>query len=801
MGSLYREYRHAALVILISAAAFVAYFSPVLFTGKLLAPSDALTAYVPAFMHGHSAWDLLILCGFPYLADPQVQAWYPTVLLRPLGVIGWNMSILMPYVVAAAAMYGYVFSLTRSRLSGCISAVIFSMSGVLIGNMRHQTMIHTVCWLPLLTWAFWELKRGFTLGWFTIAAATTALMTLAGFPQSLAYNLTLAAAYVLTQALSRPQTGSLRPSIPSALAAGGRPLTGGVQIDWRYMAACLGAVIIGIGICAIQLVPTAELVKLTPRLAMGRAFYDSFRFDPFQLILFVFPCLAGIDRSTLYGYDYVGPFNFVSSNCYLGLLPFLLIPGAVASSQNKKEIYFWLAAGVLTCMLAMGSVTPIGWAAYFYPLYGTFRAACKHLVEVSFAVAVLAGIATSAIRTQQITLRRMAALAAVPTAIFLGALAYAVNLLPRVASLVAATHAGTMSPDLQNNPTVLIPVSVFALDLAVLFIFVAKPECKFRQSALVLMLAADLCSFGQFLEWKHANSVKIIDVPAYAKKIKQSLLASHQRAFTDLGNGASYFEFPCNLASVWGIPMANGMDALIPARTRNFFSIYEGGFVNAIDISAADDHSLDLGCAKYVALPKQNTNLQAVNAQPERFIKIIESPTAFIYENRRVMPRVWLVPEVRQMASAETLQLIRHSDFEPRRYAVVEEAVPNELTEKAGGPPPVQNAISHLPDGTANVVELTDTMMKVAVKSAIPMFLVTSDALYDGWKTAVDGRPAKLYRADYMFRGVVVPAGEHTVEFRFVPTSLFIGAGISLLFLLLLFARFVDRVFRRRPSS
>jgi uncharacterized membrane protein YfhO len=39
------------------------------------------------------------------------------------------------------------------------------------------------------------------------------------------------------------------------------------------------------------------------------------------------------------------------------------------------------------------------------------------------------------------------------------------------------------------------------------------------------------------------------------------------------------------------------------------------------------------------------------------------------------------------------------------------------------------------------------------------------------WRVTVDGAPAKLLRANYLMRGVAVPAGEHRVIFRFVPPA------------------------------
>jgi uncharacterized membrane protein YfhO len=37
----------------------------------------------------------------------------------------------------------------------------------------------------------------------------------------------------------------------------------------------------------------------------------------------------------------------------------------------------------------------------------------------------------------------------------------------------------------------------------------------------------------------------------------------------------------------------------------------------------------------------------------------------------------------------------------------------------------------------------------------------------EGWSVTVDGEPAEYFAADYILRGVVLPEGEHTVEWRF----------------------------------
>ena len=57
---------------------------------------------------------------------------------------------------------------------------------------------------------------------------------------------------------------------------------------------------------------------------------------------------------------------------------------------------------------------------------------------------------------------------------------------------------------------------------------------------------------------------------------------------------------------------------------------------------------------------------------------------------------------------------------------------------------------------------------------------VFSEIYYpDGWIATIDGEPAELARADYILRTMYVPAGQHTIEMRFDPTSLHVTEGIA----------------------
>jgi uncharacterized membrane protein YfhO len=72
------------------------------------------------------------------------------------------------------------------------------------------------------------------------------------------------------------------------------------------------------------------------------------------------------------------------------------------------------------------------------------------------------------------------------------------------------------------------------------------------------------------------------------------------------------------------------------------------------------------------------------------------------------------------------------------------------------------------------------------VEARRPGLLLLSDTYAAGWSCRVDGAPAHILRANYLFRAVEVPAGRHEVELRYRPRGLVVGMGFTAVGLLAL---------------
>jgi hypothetical protein len=188
-----------------------------------------------------------------------------------------------------------------------------------------------------------------------------------------------------------------------------------------------------------------------------------------------------------------------------------------------------------------------------------------------------------------------------------------------------------------------------------------------------------------------------------------------------------------------------------------------------------------------------STPLDAALSQPERWRLVEESAEARVYENLRALPRAWLTNEVLTVTGEEALQTIKSGRlkdgraFDPQQTVLLEEPV-NFTTSQAD-----RNA-------SVTVTSLSDTRMEVRTVSNTANFLVTSDAYYPGWRVLIDGQQAKLYRADYAIRGLLIPPGQHLVTFRYQPKSFYAGATISALTMFVAIVIVVAPRFRRRKS-
>jgi len=97
---------------------------------------------------------------------------------------------------------------------------------------------------------------------------------------------------------------------------------------------------------------------------------------------------------------------------------------------------------------------------------------------------------------------------------------------------------------------------------------------------------------------------------------------------------------------------------------------------------------------------------------------------------------------------------------------------------------PLEPHTPAVPDTSVQITRYSPLEVDVTEGSSSSGFLVLTDAFYPGWQAFVDGRRWPILRGDVMFRVVELPPGEHSVVFRFEPTSVLVGVAISVAMLI-----------------
>jgi len=136
-----------------------------------------------------------------------------------------------------------------------------------------------------------------------------------------------------------------------------------------------------------------------------------------------------------------------------------------------------------------------------------------------------------------------------------------------------------------------------------------------------------------------------------------------------------------------------------------------------------------------------------------------------VFENPHALPRAYRVPGALPAPGrlGKALGKLLGESFDPLQHVLL------------GAPPQrlLRSAIAGRrdPQASVSIERYDEESVVLRTNGARPGVVVLTDAWYPGWFASLDGQPVPLLRANAVFRGVVVPAGEHVVEMHYRPAS------------------------------
>lgn len=86
-----------------------------------------------------------------------------------------------------------------------------------------------------------------------------------------------------------------------------------------------------------------------------------------------------------------------------------------------------------------------------------------------------------------------------------------------------------------------------------------------------------------------------------------------------------------------------------------------------------------------------------------------------------------------------------------------------------------------------SVIKNEDNQIKIKVESSDEGILSIPYIFYPGWEAKINGKKTKIYRTNFLFQGIFLPKGNHTIDFFYNPKSFVIGFKLSAFTLFLIF--------------
>jgi hypothetical protein len=723
-----------------------------LFAGEAFFWGTPLLQFVPwqrmaaeMWRNGHlPLWNPLVGCGAPLAANYQTAAFYPLNLLYLLlpaeAALSWTTALHL--ALAGWGMYRWGRAVGFDRFPALVGALALEGSGFLAARAAlFPSIVLTFPWLAVWLWRAEVLvcrRRVRDALWLGL---TLGLGLLAGHAQTAFYGGVLLAAYLVLRTVQEAGSGK-----QEALRVA--QLTG---LAWA----------LGVGLAAVQLAPTAELMLSSQR--SGGVGYDSamtYSLWPWRLITFVAPDFFGNPgRGDYWGYP-----NYWEGAGYVGILPLLLAVEAVLRRRQRDEetggagerqVWFWGTSAIVALVLALGKNTPVFPFLFRHiPGFSLFQAPARWLAIVTVALAALAAVGAQRWPAGHRG-RRLGALGmVVGMALLIGGL-----IAPRLAPGVSATFG----PATARLGGTLAAAGALAL---------LRRDAVWWRVAVGGFIILDLLLAGWSLVPTVDRSLYYgsTEIAAFLNgepgDVRVYWPVDPQRPNSDYGaeyrvkfNYLTFDSFgPRDVGYWWGmrealLPNAGMLDGV--ASASNFDPLLVGRYVDVLEIVVEAPSVLRVMGVTHVVSDRPWRDGEPAYTEGSVVLARLLNP----------LGRAWIVPAARQAPPDGMLAALADPAFDPAAEVLLEQPVPNLR-------PPTTFQYS---------VTLQDVPNGVTIRADLgaPGYLVLADTWYPGWRATVDGERVECLRANYAFRAVALDGGEHVVEMVYQPLSVRVGIVMS----------------------
>ena len=671
-------------------------------------------------------WNPLEYAGMPLLANCQTAAFYPPRLLHVFFDIRVATTL---YVLLKLWLCGMTAFLCAWRLGFRLPMARFVSVAYMLGCYNvvwcYWPLPDVSAWLPVLFLGVeLTLARRYRGGFFAMSSGAT-LLLLAGHPET-------------------AFTASFCLGIYFAVR---------LVLDCRWgrdllmqLGVCSAAWLLALGVCAVQLLPFFEYLRHGVTLFDRVGSETVYPLPPGALITLWVPRFFGsLADQNRWGSVHVNSYAMVYPGVAVWLGVFLLTTRGRTGTPARKRIIA-LAAAVLFGFLLAFDVSSFGWLHRLPVFSSTIRS--YYAGFGAFALPLLAAMGFERWFSRP---RRILGLWPV-LALVLGVAAFLIAAYRFYGGLIAAYE---VTEYVQGEMLAAALWCLLCLGVLAAFVYWRR----FR----ILMGLVLLLSVGDLLHAHRGLNPTMPEEQVFPDTALTDFLRGQEQPCR-IGAAEGYI--PPGLLAPYGIEIWLGYDGIYPERMVCFQK----------SLGPEIWRNMEAACGKQYYL--YNPALGApfpLEKESERFEFVTKLDGMALYRFKETLPRAFLVGGLEIINDRDALfDRMKAEDFDPARTVVTMPA--EALCEKASSLPPVGDADA----GEASITEHTSMRVLVEVNAKREAVLVLLDAFYPGWRATVDGAPAGLFPAYYTFRGVILPPGQHTVEFRYRPISFYAGLWISI---------------------
>ena len=746
-------------------------------------------------------WNPYLNYGQPLLENPNLLFFYPytlIIILFPI-VFAYPMFYVVHFALAGIGTFLLARRWGQSRQAAFFAGFVFAFSGPLLslGNLYN----HAACaaWMPWALLATDRAVQGRTARPWILLTLVFSLQFLAAEP------LTLLATFGLCLAYALYLRGTRRPfmSAPNL-----KILTGFV------LAGCLM-----VALCAVQFLPSAELLSHSRRGAQGMRYGEtsSWAFHPLLLAEMLVPGFYGPALTSPTSWNVMvgdgsSPY-FIS--VFTGFVPlfFALVGWALGQDRRRN---FVAGSALLILVLSFGHFTPVFSLAYLLvPLLVLVRYPVKLLVPVIMLVAILAGWGVDALRREPNQWKAQRNRALFPLAILLAcslAIWAAAWMAPRLITLPtqwalisqgrASAEAGQMAESLAAMLRLYVPGVAGFILFGFLLVLGLGQNKVWARTAVPIFALLGLAQLA-LVNYEANPSVPrgfFTYEPPVVSHFEGSAGTYRVASMTRLPSGPSSLGDLQGYVNFQSIPGAAGLSALAQGTFQEKLLLAQGSMLQGIEGSlnldverslppfvydvwiymlrqAPDTFHVDclLGRTnvKYVIRParRDSAGTKAVdeifNGSPK---------PSYLYEDLYFVPRAYVAgTSIFTTSPLETLRRMASPDFDALENVI--------LAADPGASPAIQGS------GPAGRVEVTERHLNTVVLHADlsrPGYVVLLDRYDSNWHASLDGREVPVLRANQLFRAMYAEPGQHVIVFCYRQRGLLAGMFISAFTLLAL---------------